>query len=97
MTFDQLLAIAHELRDTDLVHQNAYAAKSFAAAVLDLLGEAQPCAMPEPEIVEPPGDGTDGVVVITTETPGVYVAAEARAYAVLLLRAADRVDVGATR
>lgn len=91
MTLVELLAHAHIAVDVAAEHVPT-GERRLAQGILDLLGSAQPCGMIEPMVVPPPGDGTDGVVVISTETPGVYVAAEARSYAVLLLRAADMAE-----
>jgi len=80
MTVDELLALARATPG------------NLASAVIDLLAEAEPCGMPLPDTVPPPGDGTDGVIVIHEETAGVWVAADARHLARALLRAADEVE-----
>lgn len=81
MTLNELLALARVTPG------------NLSTAVLDLLAESEPCGMPMPSIVEPPGDGTDGVVVIHEEIAGVWVGADARHLARALLHAADAVEV----
>lgn len=76
MTLEGLLQLARDGRSLAL-----------ASAVLELLGEAQPCGF-EPPVVDP------GMVTIMDGTEPAYQfdPPEARAYAVMLLRAADEAE-----
>jgi len=89
MTLDELLEMA---RWTTQDRPPRYVdADELGQGILDLLGAAQPCTMEPPEIDRASLVHPDGVATITTQ---VYVldAAEARAYAAMVLRAADEAE-----
>lgn len=90
MRLDELLALAHDIAPADIHTQFANEPEvRLARAVLDMLGEIQPCGF-EPPCTDQPGVvailGGDGDPMYEF-TPG-----EARAYAAMLLRAADAAD-----
>ena len=84
MKFDELLAI--RIRGYP-VHVTLAAAQELAIGVIDLLGESQPCGM---EHAEPAvySDGRPGVCF----GEDCLSAAEARAFAATILRAADTAE-----
>lgn len=85
MTVDELLAEARQLVGLNV---NAYVhpdAMRTARAILDLLGTPAPCGWPEP-VVKGPGS-------LWWEALGMLLSSdEARAIAVMLLRAADEAE-----
>lgn len=65
----------------------------LAGGIADLLGESQPCGFPEPHLAVCTRDGTQPVAGIVAPE-AVLDPSEARAYAAMLLRAADEAEAG---
>lgn len=94
MTFDDLLMVCRDtVAGPELESARYWHARSLVLAktVTDMLGEAQPCTLEAP--VADPGNRIvaimDGPEPLYEFDPG-----EARAYAAMLLRAADAAEAG---
>lgn len=93
MTLDQLLTWAHSMIEgnkTAYVHMKTL---EIAHAVINMLGESQLCGIEELVIVQDPHDEAPHVFV--NSVGGEWTPSECRAYAAMLLRAADACDAEA--
>lgn len=89
MKVAELLARARETVETPLASVELGRAHELANAVIAVLGEVQPCGMPEPEIVSL-GVGECGVLV--DPAWAAMPVAEARAFATMILHVADEAE-----
>ena len=94
MTLDQILELATRMARPPGAGTTPAMARQLARAVLDLLGEAQPCTMEPPTIV-PFKDDTWGVDVNPGADP--YSPSETRAYCAMVLRQADEAEAAPLR
>lgn len=82
MTLEQLLKYS---RDLIRINERAYVVPSaleVAQAIIDMLGESQPCGMEAPTVI-------NGLVLLDDEE---YTASEIRAICAVYLRCADEAD-----
>jgi hypothetical protein len=87
VTLDELLAEAHRISRLKLGTHVLPDAREIAAAVIDLLGEAQPCGVEQLPITR----AHDGEYAIAFDG-ALFSASEMRALCAMYLRAADKVD-----
>ena len=99
VTIEELLAIARNVTHARQSGPNVPGSNSWwrlnadrlGRGIIDLLGEAQPCGWAEPALT--PVDRGEMLVSIPEQWTGCHLTAdEARAWAVMLLRAADEAD-----
>lgn len=88
-TLASTLELAQKLATTPPAQVQLGDIAILARAILDLLGESQPCAMEPPLIVAFQG-GTFGLLVDDRADP--FTVDEARAYCALVLRTADEAE-----
>lgn len=86
MTLDELLGLARKVSTAG--HVMPHASIRLALGLIDLLGEAQPCGQPEPELVE----NGFGERLVRIGGPFAVPPAELRALCAMWLRAADEAE-----
>lgn len=92
MTLDELLDLARRQLQGDTLVQGAsmlLRADAFARWIVDTLGEAQPCGF---ESIAPTVAGTPDGLQVRIPDFMTFEPSEARAYAAMLLRAADEAE-----
>jgi hypothetical protein len=90
MTLDSLLDLARKVRRGGVIGELVTDGQGLARAILDLLGEAQPCGWEEPAAVQVHPEYVFPTVTLPAQWSEAKVSPdEARALARMLLHAAD--------